>query len=271
VNKNWQALSREAGIAAEHMAIGVTALGMANYAYPAYYGQAFFALTIGLERSAKLALLVDHAVRNAGAFPSESDIRRYGHDLTKLLGDAAKIATRLNIGELPSTPVHIAIVEILSEFANNVTRYYNLDVLTGAASAKASKDPIAQWHERVVQPLIKAHYKSRQRQKHEQGARLIENLAGAYSSVHHISESGNPLNNLYDASMQTAITAFVTPYVRVHVVQIIRFMSFLVSELGYEAQAQRLDDIPYLSEFFAIFKNDDKYVKSKKSWSIYPR
>jgi len=64
MNETWQALAREAGLAAEHLAIGISALGKANYAQHAYYGQAFFALTIGLERAAKLALVVDHALEH---------------------------------------------------------------------------------------------------------------------------------------------------------------------------------------------------------------
>ena len=34
---NWNALTREAGLASEHIAIGATALGRANYAQVAYY------------------------------------------------------------------------------------------------------------------------------------------------------------------------------------------------------------------------------------------
>ena len=32
MSDNWRALAREAGLAAEHLAIGITAIGMVNYA-----------------------------------------------------------------------------------------------------------------------------------------------------------------------------------------------------------------------------------------------
>ncbi len=71
MNKTWRALAREAGTAAEHLAIGISSLGRANYAQDAYYGQAFFALSIGLERASKLAFVVDHAL---GACPNNTDL-----------------------------------------------------------------------------------------------------------------------------------------------------------------------------------------------------
>jgi hypothetical protein len=51
--------------------------------------------------------------------------------------------------------------------------------------------------------------------------------------------------------------------------QIIRFLAFLLSDVGYAAHARSLSDVPHLSEFFAIFKNDDNYLRRRKRWSIY--
>ena len=82
----WQAISQEAAIAAEHLCIGSTALSKANYAKHAYYGQAFFSLSIGLERAAKLSLAIDHATTHDGAYPTNAQLRQYGHNLHALLG-----------------------------------------------------------------------------------------------------------------------------------------------------------------------------------------
>ena len=43
----WHALGREAELAGEQLALGVTALGRANHAQQGLYTQAFFALSIG--------------------------------------------------------------------------------------------------------------------------------------------------------------------------------------------------------------------------------
>ena len=63
----WRAVQREAQLAAEQAAHGVTVLGRANHAQTGLYTQAFFGLSIGLERMGKLIFLADHAIRSDGA------------------------------------------------------------------------------------------------------------------------------------------------------------------------------------------------------------
>src|ERR671915_413029 len=129
MNETHLAPAREAGIAGEHLAIGATALGKVNYAQPAYYGQAFFALSIGLERAAKLALVVDHALEHGGTFPHHKVLRDYGHKLNELLEQIDEIAKcrghTAAEERLPRTVIHEGIVKVLSDFASNITRYYN--------------------------------------------------------------------------------------------------------------------------------------------------
>ena len=71
----WHALGREAELAAEQLAAGVTALGRANHAQRGYYSQAFFGMSIGFERAAKLIIIADHAIREHGSFPTSAMIR----------------------------------------------------------------------------------------------------------------------------------------------------------------------------------------------------
>ena len=87
--------------------------------------------------------------------------------------------------------------------------------------------------------------------------------------VMHHTETGQPLETVYDASRQTGLTKMAEPYVRLYVLQIVRFLASVLSELGNQAQVAGLEDIPYLSEFFAIYNNDDAMLKSRKTWSIY--
>ncbi|KGV57525.1 hypothetical protein [Burkholderia pseudomallei] len=273
MNEKWQAISREAGIAAEHMAIGVTALGRANYAQHAWYGQAFFALSIGMERAAKLALTVDHAVQNQGRFPENRQLREYGHNLKALLGcvDAMVESGRLgdDVVRLPDSEIHQSVIEILSDFASNITRYYNLDVVTEAAGVSNKTDPIAAWFQCVTLPIIKSHATEAQFSRVTRGARLAELLLEPVAMVIHHAETGDSLDTVFDASLQTGLTELAAPYVRLYTMQIIRFISHAISELGYLAHAAKLEDVPYLSEFFAIFNNEDSYLKSRKTWSIY--
>lgn len=273
MNELWQALNREAGISAEHLAIGVTALGKANYAQQAYYSQAFFALTIGFERSAKLAMVVDHSLEHNGVFPSYQMIREYGHNVKDLLGKVDEIAARRGLSaaedRLPRTSIHDGITNVLSDFASNMTRYYNLDFITRDPRVTKHSDPIRAWYEQVIIPVLAAHYPKNVKERHQYNARLISQMLGSTAKVLYHSETGDLLDSVYEASMQTAITDYAKPYVRMYVMQIARFFSGLFSELGNAAHRCQLEVIPELSEFFAIFNNSDKYFRQRKSWSIY--
>lgn len=273
MNETWQALNREAGLAAEHLAIGVTALGRANYAQHGYYGQAFFALTIGFERTTKLILVIDHALENNGGFPPHDVLRAYGHNLKNLLEQADEIAKRRGLSAdkdgLPRTAIHTSIIKVLSDFASNITRYYNLDLVTGDPHATKQNNPIHDWFEMVILPVLDIHYHARQKEKHQYNAQLIAQLYGDHAKVLYHTEIGELLDSVYEASMQTAITDFVRPYVRMYVMQIARFLGNLISELVYTAHHYKLEAIPELSEFFAIFNNTDRYFRQRKSWSIY--
>jgi hypothetical protein len=270
MTENWIALAREAGLAAEHLAIGATALGKADFARHAHYAQAFFALSTGLERSAKLILVVDHAIQNSGVFPPNRHIKAYGHDLAALLRRLDDIAVRLNLRtRLPNAPIHTAIISILSEFATNVTRYYNLEVLTSAPNALAKTDPIQRWHDEVIALVLRLHYKAHQRARDEGQARALNQVFGPFTMVMQTSENKRSINSLYDSSKQGLRVEFAKPYVRLYLLQIVRFVGELAGELGGIAQFQRIEDVPTLSEFFAIFCRPDRYLKSRKTWSIY--
>jgi hypothetical protein len=275
VNETWWALAHEAGIAAEHLAIGATALGKVNYAQPAYYGQAFFALSIGLERATKLALVVDHALEHGGTSPSHGVLRDYGHKLEKLLAQTDEIAKRRGRTAtedlLPRTVIHEGIIKVLSDFASNVTRYYNLDLVTGDPRTERHDDPICAWYELVVTPILTAHYDPRQRDEHERNARQIAKLSGGFVSVFYYSECGDVLDEVFDAFMHDVSTEFARPYARMYVMQIARFLARLLSDLGDNAAYGSLSDtVPVLSEFFATFNNGDGRLWEREAWSIYP-
>jgi hypothetical protein len=81
--QQWHALGREADLAAAQICSGVTALGRANHAQKGYYTNAFFGLSIGLERLCKLIVLADYAIDNSGQFPGNSDLMKCGHNISK--------------------------------------------------------------------------------------------------------------------------------------------------------------------------------------------
>lgn len=271
-NPTWNALAREAAIAAEHFGAGATIVGKANYAHHAHYGQAFFSLSTGIERGAKLALAVNHALNNEGSFPDAKVLRSFGHKLSDLLAAVNSLGKNMGLPSselMPNSIIHVGIVSVLTEFADNVTRYYNLDFVMGSVHKNAQGDPIASWYELVTLPILEKHLTARSKEKIERNARQISALMEPITLVSHTSETGEHLSSVYDSSVRTGLTEFVNPLVRMYVLQIARFYSHVMSALTYDAYKNRMDFIPHLSEFFAIYNNEDSYLKSRKIWSIY--
>jgi hypothetical protein len=267
----YLALTREAGIAAELLAAGVTALGKANYAQHGWYNQAFFNLSIGLERGAKLSIVVDYALDHAGMFPSNQELKNCGHDIKTLLDRAAEISHRRRAGkefaDLPSTPIHKGIIETLTEFAQ-VARYYNLDLLRGRS--RASGDPLAVWIARVGKPILEKHYSQKQRGRDRQKARKLEDdMSRVVSFIHHHREDGVPLESFESAALHSSETEVIQKYGRLYTLQIIRFLAFLLSDVGKIARRNSVEKLPYFNDFFLIFINQDAVFKSRRTWSIY--
>jgi hypothetical protein len=271
-NPVWNALAREAAIAAEHLGAGATILGKANYAHHTHYGQAFFSLSTGIERGAKLALAVNHALNNRGDFPTPRTLREFGHNLSDLLVAVDALAENRGLSpskRLPNTAIHQGIIRVLTEFASNVTRYYNLDFVMGSVRSEAQGDPIGSWFRLVTEPILQKHLTPKRREKIASNARLVAGLIQPITHVSHTAETGEHLGSVYEASVQTGLTEFANPYVRMYVLQIARFYCYVMSALTYAVYEARMEFIPHLSEFFAIYNNSDSYLRNRKTWSIY--
>lgn len=131
----WNAFTREAGIASQSISAGLAAMRKAFYSSTALYSHAFFSLTTGFERLLKIILLIDYAVQNSGTFMPDKVLRRYGHDIGALFVDAlgarARTPSRGDTYALPKDGIEADIVAFLAKFAKGA-RYYNLDYLSGA-------------------------------------------------------------------------------------------------------------------------------------------
>jgi hypothetical protein len=268
------ALNREAGIAAELIASGVTLLGRASYARTGLYGQAFFNLSIGFERTAKLIYIADYAIDNAGEFPSNDILKStIGHDLDQLFSHVEAVSTKRRYGkqfsERPHTDIHNGIVQTLNEFARN-TRYYNLDLVTGGKAARNSRDPLVAWNDRVIQPIIEKHYKPARRKRIDKDAGIVSAMLADHTVVRFSDEAGSLMDTVYAASQRTGETEVATKWAPLYVLQLARWLSFLIDDLAQKgAYVYRIGALLGLEEHFAIFMNEDVYLKSRRTWSTY--
>jgi hypothetical protein len=268
----WHALGREAELAAEQIAGGITALGRADHIHTGLYTQAFFGLATGLERIAKLIVVGDYAIRNKGRFPDNDMLRAYGHDVRSLIDAVEPLASNylsaVEWRERPSTSIHAGITDTLSEFGK-LSRYYNLDLLSGGKAAQLP-EPIRAWWERVGSPILDAHYKPRTRMKNESNAAMMEALVGSHTSVLHHNEKGEIIGTMEGLSRQAGATAIVQKFGRLYTLQLVRWLSTLIGTISTRgAYEERIKALRGLDEPFVIFRNTDAYLRDRKTWSIY--
>lgn len=278
-------ISREAQFAAEILAVGVTALNKADYTRTAHYAQMFFCLSIGLERAAKLTLCLEHIALN-GQLPNSSTIRQfrqYSHKLETLLREVERVGETLvthieNHTRLPNTPITDNIVRILSDFSTNLTRYYNLDAI-GSNVRSDAYDPVAAWYNDVTMLALRKHVTKRQLANiemtvHDMGTRMDE-----ITLVDLLSEDLDPVTDVYTVLERIGLDNISKPYTRMYVLQICRVIATVIVEVTYIAQNQlnmtssncgeNTTDLPAMREIFGLFLCDDKYFRTRKTWSIY--
>jgi hypothetical protein len=265
----WHTLGREAELAAEQLAIGVTALGRANHTQKGLYHQAFFALSIGFERLAKLILVAEYAVENNGEWMTDQTLKSIGHDISALLDAcdpiSAKHLSDKNWSERPNDPVHGAIVRTLSEFAR-LTRYYNLASLSGGKAAL--REPIQAWLSDVGMPILDRHYSANQRAKDEARAAMVDALLSpAIVLVHN--EAGQPMMSIEEMMTRAGSTRVIQKYGRLYVMQLVRWLSVIMAKIS--RKGHRIEALYDLDEPFGIFRMEDWYLLRRKTWSIYRR
>lgn len=257
------ALLKEAEFTKEMLGTGATQIRRANYATKGVYFQAFASLSTGLERIGKLCLMLDHYIDH-GQFPDMQYMKdRIGHDIVLLYQKSKSIVAARSIDleflKDLDDPIHQAIIRILSEFGRG-DRYSNINLLTGA---KRQSDPIASWHIEVDRPLFESRVSEKTKEKIRRNATIASALLGSNSMVLHTSETGDMITDMEDGSYRTGMSDVVAPYRQLYVMQVIRYWAQLLSELYYVSKD---GDIPHLSEVFALFKNDDAYIRSRKTW-----
>ena len=267
----WRAVQREAQLAAEQAAQGITALGRANYAQTGLYSQAFFGLTVGLERMGKLVFLADHAIRNSGAFPTDAALRGFHHNLSSLLAKCDDIAGSLDetcrYSTRPSSSIHVGIVEVLSTFGTT-TRYYNLNLLAGASQNQ--QDPIFAWWEKVGVPICERHYSVRQRTRDAMNASIIARAIGNATIARHSTEDGRRISDIRELSALTGATSVVQKYGRLYTLQIVRWLAAIIGVLSHRAVSRGgCEALHGADEPFAMFMNEDSYLRDRRTWSIY--
>ena len=267
-NKVFFALSEEAQFTKELLAIGTTQLYKANYSTKGIYYQSFTCLSTGIERIEKLCLILDFYINHHGQFPSEDYIRTYGHRILSLFSVSQNIVKEQNISfrhhcDLQDA-IHQSVLTVLDHFAESKGRYANINILLGKEPEE--NDCVQQWHQTVDMPLYQKCVTPRKKEKIERNAQAIGTVLNSFSLTYFLSEDDAEVTSAVDASRRTGVWEAVAPYRQLYVLQIIRYLSELLIELGYKAYSVNPENIPFFSEIFGLFCNSDSYFRTRKTW-----
>lgn len=243
---------------------GATQIRRANYATRGIYFQAFVSLSTGMERIGKLILMLDYRIDH-GKFPDLNHLKNeIGHDISLIYEKSVAVIARRAIlmqflADL-NDPIQQSIVRILSDFGKG-DRYSNVDLLVGS---RRQNDPIASWHTEVDRPLFESRISEKKKDLIRQRAGAAAGLLDPHSMILHTSETGAAITDLEDGSFRTGMFEAVAPYRQLYVLQVIRFFTEIL--LGVHDLMGNDDDIPHFGEVFALFYNDDRYMRTRKGW-----
>jgi hypothetical protein len=161
------------------------------------------------------------------------------------------------------------IVQTLAEFARR-TRYYNLDAVTRANVIRNSVDPMAAWDERVIRPIIEKHCTPTRPGKIEEKRTTYRCPA---QQAHYGTFHGRVRKNDEHGACRitpNGETDIARKWAPLYVLQLARWVAFILADLSQDgAYRRRIEVLLGLEEHFIKFKNDDRYLKSRRTWSIY--
>lgn len=270
----WHALRREASLVSQLIGSGATALGRASYGngFGEYY-TAFFGLSIGIERLAKLILVADYAIENGGALPGQAVVRKYGHKILALVGDADAIAAKRNITVpylAPSDPICAAVINCLDAFSDaSRGRYANFEAI-GNPNFNEADEPVNKWWSEVVEPILARHYRGKKAEadvKHR--AAVLDALISDVTMVRFTNETGKLMTSVSTSSERSGQTKWAQKYGRFYALSVVRWLSYIFSKLVNEAAYRRgIDSLFGHSEFFDIYRLEDSYLLTRKVWPL---
>lgn len=263
------ALNKEAQFTCEVLCAGVTQIRKANYARRGIYFQAFTSLSTGLERIGKLCLILDYQIKNNGNYPNNFYLKnQIGHDVEKLYKEALDIKVehqfQFKFLQDLNLDIYKTMLSVLSRFGKG-DRYSNIDLI---ANSRTYDDPIKMWYEKVDLYFYNNLVSKRKKIKILTNAQIIGKLLGPYTHVRHTSEDETDITDVENASFRTGMFEAIAPFRQLFVFRIIRFWVELIDCIEHKIMKETKIEIPFFSEIFRVFFNDDSYIKSRKTWEM---
>ncbi|WZL81833.1 hypothetical protein QBE53_01665 [Vallitaleaceae bacterium 9-2] len=240
-------LANEASLTASLLGNGLNALRKADLYNKGLYYQAFFSLSIGIERLLKIIIINKYRANHDEVFPTDINPRVFGHDLIKL-------CEYIGI-KFESNPLHIKMVTFLNDFAKK-SRYYNIDSMMNT-NVKYD-DPLSDWY-LLSEDILNSSKKKNIIQNKQEFANIIDSV----SLIRFNDLQGNEITNAMGLLDEFESRNIIQSYS-------VQFMFEIITKLVDEIRILETQKymMPVLSEFFTLYHKYWKpyEIRKKKDW-----
>jgi len=266
LDREFTLFQHEGYLIRDTLCTGLTALRNTRPPDKGGYYKAFFSLSIGTERLLKIIVILEYLLKNNFRYPTNKELKAFGHDLLSLYRAAEKISP--NYPESVKNPfstdkINLHIVQCLAEFAKE-TRYYNLDQLTQKTT---TEDPVAYWNEIFFEVFMKDVPLRRQQIVLHQSEGLGEALKDIMTAI--ITDLNRQTVGLKQAFLLGGMAREANPYLMWRMIQILDPMKALLWDLSsacQEREKKRVPSVPYMVEFLDFIYPEKAIVLRKKRW-----
>ena len=241
-------LANEADLTRSMLMSGLNSLRKAGWELKGEYYQAFFSLSIGLERMLKILYVQEYRANHDGEFPG-SELRNISHNLVKLWNI---------VGMKPLEGIHKEILEFLDAFAG-YGRYYNLDIMIGLQGKNMDQgDVLTRWATIQNKILDETGKKRYMKSKQE-----FVNTFGENFDILQFNLKGEEVRSISQVIDEEVNLDIIQGYSVQYIFEIIKLIYYKICEI------KRNDyRLPELDEFFEYFSNYWKpyQIRNKKNW-----
>ncbi len=262
-------LSQEGYLIRSCICTGLTEIRNANIGDKGRFYAGFFQLSIGIERLAKLALILDYMVENELSPPGERYVRKFNHNIETLFDELQKIAAKrqsATLSEFGLAEIPKEILVFLSIFARK-TRYANLD---GLAKGAVANEPVSEWSEVLIK-ILQANVRQKSIDKILAQGQALAEVISSFTMVRSFDLQNKPLS-VKDWLTVPQLLYRASKYAIWEISRIIRPMIDITDELAWDAREINIKKdssvcrIPELREFFWFLPRERSYILRKKRW-----
>jgi len=267
---SFQQFSVEALLASASLRSGLTALNKCKYYDKGSFYNAFFQLSIGLERFFKIIYVVQYMIENDLNKPTYSHLRKLGHDISILHQNAVNVAMKYEKRDKDKWVLNdeqSAILTMLSEFGKE-TRYYNLNTIV--EDKKVMNDPLEQWNY-ILEYCYWKHTSATKRERLSQEVISWAERNRLYGFTHEFGLDGHIMTHVDQYLLNWKVVK-ISPCIAWEIISMLQPYYFLLVRLRDTVQLKEQDKgikdslVPYFHEIFPYFLLDRATAKRRRNW-----